>query len=533
MAFVSDERVDRLSDILRGFRSLFSPSDDRPVEYLVLLLGHDGRSLQHARKTGGGEEAPGAFETLLLPPDSRPATQAAMVLQATERMLRRAEADPALADTWLLLEGLPVGLYEAVGRAFEPIPTSSDEDAGRLSAIRRPRPFLPAAHPKRHDDLFAHQVPGNPVEWQDREFSLDLLDAGEREQVRRALLSRRSVLLTGDRGTGKTLLARFIHYHSFDTAQGAFVEANLAAIPETLLEQELFGIAPGTATDVRGRDGLLREANNGTLFLDEIAETSTNAQAKLLRIVSERIEPIQYRRLGETRNQSAQVRFIAATNLSATEISARLRRDLHSRFPIRVHLKRPSEKQGDPFGYGLRAIEHFSSIDLAYNPALIPSWDRDALQEAFHRGLLPDNFRDLHSFVTRVWDTRIVADRPWLPHVGAGEVMAALRGTDPGAVEGPHRSAKAPIHDGASALVHSVIDLQGLGDRTALSEEEMKDLVFGLKHLALRLATWYADGNRSLARRVYGMRNPQSFEKLCQEPSMLHPNTRKRSGTRR
>lgn len=515
LAAASDAFADRLGD----FRSLV----ERTGEYAVLLFGHDESRLRECQKFASGGDAPGIVEAVTFPRGASSQNQAALILEHADRMLSRAGGDPASVSPWLMLEGLSVGLYEAICRCYSP-------GAERLFKLTQPRPFCAAPYPRRHEDPFAHQLPDNPIEWQDREFSLSLMDEEETDQLRRCLLSRRSLLLTGERGTGKTLLARYIHCHSADTAKGSFVEANLAAIPETLVEQELLGIAPGTATDVRGRDGLLREAHMGTLFLDEIAEASPNTQAKLLRIVSERIEPIQYRRLGETRNQLAHVRFMAATNLPASDIDSHLRSDLRSRFPVRVHLKRISEKS-DAFACCLRAIEHFASIDLVYNPALVPTWDRDALYWAFEQGMLPDNYRDLHTFVTRVWDARVVADKPWLPHVGKNEIIAAIR--EPGRRAENEASRVA----GAAGLflpqVQAILSRHDFGEREALSEDEMKQLIYGLKHLALRLATWYGSENRALARRVYGMPNPKSFEKLCRNPVMLHPDTRRRSHRRK
>ncbi|WP_342348681.1 nitric oxide reductase transcription regulator, partial [uncultured Nitrospira sp.] len=95
------------------------------------------------------------------------------------------------------------------------------------------------------------------------------------------------VLITGENGTGKELVAKAIHYSS-PRARQPFVAINCAALPETLIESELFGISKGTATDVEARIGKFEQANNGTLFLDEIGDLGVSAQAKVLRVLQER-----------------------------------------------------------------------------------------------------------------------------------------------------------------------------------------------------------------------------------------------------
>jgi len=155
--------------------------------------------------------------------------------------------------------------------------------------------------------------------------------------VERARTSAATVLLTGETGTGKEVLARAIHTGSARRA-GAFVALNCAAFPDTLLESELFGHVKGAFTGAeRGKDGLMTLADGGTLFLDEVGETSVALQAKLLRALQER----EVRPVGGTRARRVDVRMIAATNRDlAGEIArGRFRADLYWRlavFPIRV-----------------------------------------------------------------------------------------------------------------------------------------------------------------------------------------------------
>lgn len=141
-----------------------------------------------------------------------------------------------------------------------------------------------------------------------------------------------TILIQGESGTGKEVLAKAIHYNSA-RAQAPLISINCAALPDTLLESELFGYEPGAFTDAKKRkEGLIEKANHGTLFLDEIGNTSASFQAKLLRV----LEESNFLRLGGTKPIQVDVRMIAATNTVLKDAVAKgeFREDLYYRLNV-------------------------------------------------------------------------------------------------------------------------------------------------------------------------------------------------------
>ena len=171
-----------------------------------------------------------------------------------------------------------------------------------------------------------------------REYSFDQIFGKSKpmrevfDLIRRVADSQANILITGESGTGKELVAKAIHFNS-SRKEEPFIPVNCAAIPEQLLESELFGYVKGAFTDARSdKRGLFEEAQKGTLFLDEISEMPMLLQAKLLRAVQER----EIRRVGATQSVPVNVRIIAATNLLlAEEVKAkRFREDLYYRLNV-------------------------------------------------------------------------------------------------------------------------------------------------------------------------------------------------------
>jgi DNA-binding NtrC family response regulator len=157
------------------------------------------------------------------------------------------------------------------------------------------------------------------------------------QQVERACAAPANVLITGETGTGKELVARAIHYGS-DRAEAPFVAVNCSAIPESIFESEIFGIEKGVATGVESRIGKLEQAHRGTLFLDEVAEMPLAQQTKLLRVLEEKT----FERVGGRKTISVDIRVIAATNkdLMAEVKKAAFREDLYYRLNV-LHLRVP------------------------------------------------------------------------------------------------------------------------------------------------------------------------------------------------
>ncbi len=214
------------------------------------------------------------------------------------------------------------------------------------------------------------------------------------EEARQVASSMASVLLTGESGTGKGLLARWIH--TMSGRAGRLVTVNCGALPEALLESELFGYESGAFTGAHGRkEGRFDLAANGTLFLDEVTEMPLPLQVKLLRVLQEG----EYERLGGTKTIRAEARVLAATNRDPEQAVAegRLRQDLYYRLNvIRLHVPALRERRAD---VALLA-RHFASVHAARNGKPLRGIEPDALS-ALERYGWPGNVRELENALER------------------------------------------------------------------------------------------------------------------------------------
>jgi DNA-binding NtrC family response regulator len=292
------------------------------------------------------------------------------VLTAHADMASAIEALKAGASEYLTK---PVNMDELVtllGRAFEERPLR--EEAATIQEVRR-------------QEFSVHSILGNhPRVGEVREFVNRVAD-----------IPRLAILLLGESGTGKNLVARSIHYSSAQH-QGRFVEINCSALPSQLLEAELFGYQKGAFTDAReSKRGLIEVADGGTLFLDEIGDLSKELQSKLLNFLESRM----FRRLGGTEEIEVSQRVITATNRDLQEAvrTGDFRADLFYRISVATHTLAPLREIKDDLPV---LAEHFrdvfnrefrKDVGRISKPALevLEAWD------------WPGNVRELRNVIER------------------------------------------------------------------------------------------------------------------------------------
>ena len=216
------------------------------------------------------------------------------------------------------------------------------------------------------------------------------------EKIEKVGATPARVLITGENGTGKELVARALHRHS-QRASKPFVEVNCAAIPHELIESELFGHMKGSFTGaIADRPGKFEQANKGTLFLDEIGDMSMSAQAKVLRVLQDNV----ITRIGGSKTITVDVRVLAATNKNLEqEIAAgRFREDLYYRLNVvPIHVPPLREHREDIPGL----VEYFVSV-LSEREGIPPR----RVSESAHARLMelewPGNVRELRNTVERM-----------------------------------------------------------------------------------------------------------------------------------
>jgi two-component system response regulator AtoC len=282
----------------------------------------------------------------------------------------------------LALEAMKAGAYDYVGKPFKP-----DEIVLALRKAEE-RESL-----RRENRALKEQIRA------ENQFESILAKSPQMADIFKTISKiaefKTTVLISGESGVGKELVARAIHSRSSRKA-GSFIALNCGAIPENLLESELFGHKKGAFTDASSdRRGLFEEATNGTLFLDEIGELPLNLQVKLLRVLQED----SIRRLGDTKDIKVDVRIIAATHrdLTAEVKASRFREDLFYRINVLAIAIPPLRARREDINL---LIDHF----IARNNARLGTHIRDLSHEA--RKLLleyawPGNVRELENTIER------------------------------------------------------------------------------------------------------------------------------------
>ncbi|MFK7987317.1 MAG: sigma-54-dependent transcriptional regulator [Sandaracinaceae bacterium] len=296
--------------------------------------------------------------------------------------------------------------------------------------------------------------------------------------IEKAAAYSTTVLIGGESGTGKELVARALHEQGARKA-APFVAVNCGAIPESLIESELFGHKRGAFTDASSdKAGLFEEADGGTLFLDEIGELPLSTQVKLLRVLQEGT----FRRLGENGDRSSDVRVVAATvrNLTAEVAANRFREDLFYRLNVLpIHVPPLRERTGDV----MLLVEHFVERNNERLGTQIRGVDEPAKKQlvAYH---WPGNVRELENVVERAM---VLADEDVL---GLADLPDRLREPDP--VQAVLASGELSIKKSQrfieESLIRRALEKTG-GNRTRASkllEISHRALLYKIKDYGLR-----------------------------------------------
>jgi transcriptional regulator with PAS, ATPase and Fis domain len=340
--------------------------------------------------------------------------------------------------------------------------------------------------------------------------------------ARRVASSDSSVLLLGETGTGKEVLAQAIHAESARAAR-PFVGVNIAAVPESLLEAEFFGVAPGayTGADRKGREGKFKLADGGTLFLDEIGEMPLAVQSKLLRVLQEQ----EVEALGSNRVERIDVRVIAATSRNLPDMMAegRFRADLYYRLavlPIRLPPLR--ERLVD-----LEALADALMEDIARRSRLpVRTLAPDAL-DWLARQPWPGNIRQLRNTLEQavlMHDERVLRSS----HFASGAA--------PGSIPDPESRSRQEPGPPAAVAPSGPEDLASRA-RAATPVLSLAEQIRETERRAIAQALAATEGNRAAAARRLGLSRSVFYERLARAsgtvPGSASPGRSRKPATRR
>lgn len=361
--------------------------DDEENIRLVLrtFLKRSGYEVEVA---AGGEEALGLLEAFgpdFILTDVRMPQMGGLDLLAILRA-KGSEATVIVMSAYgsheLALQAIAAGAYDYVSKPFQP--------EEMLLCLRKA---------EERENLRRENRALKQVIQQTSQFENILSKSAVMEKIFRTISKvadyKTTILIQGESGVGKELVARAIHQQS-QRKNKPFVAVNCGAIPENLLESELFGHKRGAFTDaVQDRRGLFEEAHEGTLFLDEIGELPLSLQVKLLRV----LEDAKIRRLGESKDVQVDVRIVAATHrdLAAETEAGRFREDLYYRLNVLTLFIPPlrDRKEDIPL-----LIDHFIQLNNRRLGTQVSSVDAEA-RRLLYSYAWPGNVRELENTIER------------------------------------------------------------------------------------------------------------------------------------
>ena len=264
-----------------------------------------------------------------------------------------------------------------------------------------------------------------------------------------------TVLIEGESGTGKDLMAQFLHYSSI-RRNGPFVALNCSAIPEMLLESELFGHEPGAYTDARSqKKGLLEVAHGGTLFLDEIGDLSPTVQAKFLRV----LEQQSFRRLGGLHDITVDLRVVAATNrdLAGAVQKGTFRLDLFHRLSV-IQIAPPPlrDHPEDILPLASHFVQEHNRRYKAHNQGISP--DAAKILETYH---WPGNVRELRNVIERA----ILLEEANQLQAGSIQFVSSRMAIEPPAGSPPRGPADLSLKNSERTLIAQALEKTG-GNKT-------------------------------------------------------------------
>jgi two-component system response regulator AtoC len=376
----------------------------------------------------------------------------------------------AFGDSSKMIEAMRLGAYDYVTK-----PLDLDEIIATLQRAAEQRRLSRVAEAARQPVMEVERVDGTTS--QDDDFEMLGVSRAMRtifKQIGRLAATDATLLITGESGTGKELVARAVHKHSARSRK-PFIAVNCGALPENLIEAELFGHEKGAFTGAdRQKKGRFELAHTGTLFLDEVGELTPGAQVKLLRALQER----RFERVGGTETVAVDVRVVAATNrdLKKEVEEKRFRDDLYYRLSV-IEIRLP------PLRARLADVpqlaEHFLERAVARH-ALAPKVLSDEAMRALLAYGFPGNVRELENIIERAVVTAGV-DVLSSAHL-FGEATHAQSNAEPA--------------------------------NQSFLELPFKDAVAALERELIRRALEAADGNRAEAARRLGINRRLLYSKL-------------------